>query len=133
MRDKGVRPEHYERFEELLAAARIEHLPRLAPMAILGVTFLGRCLLASNNMVRLAEQIELALFGNAQPIDIGNIQLDSPVGRKWLNLCDVQTMWCHIHNSNEIFLTTDRNFKKETKSPKLITLVAGRVCLPSEL
>jgi hypothetical protein len=134
MRERGVRPDHYERFEELLAAARIEHLPRLDPMVILGVTFLGRCLLASDEMIRLAEQIESALFSNAQPIDIGNRQLDSPAGRKWLNrICDIHTMWCHIHNCNDIFLTTDGNFKKKTKLPKLIALGAGRIYLPSEL
>lgn len=134
MRAKGVRPEHYERFEELLAAARIEHLPRLNPMLILDVTFWDRCILASNEMILLAQNIESILFGNARPIDIAQEGLDSPAGGTWLNrICDVHTMWCHIHNGNEIFLTTDKNFRKETKLPKLIALGAGRICHPSEL
>ena len=40
MRESGVRPDHYEKFEELLVATRIAHLPRLNPMMRLNVTFL---------------------------------------------------------------------------------------------
>lgn len=134
MRERGVKPEHYDRFEELLAAARIEHLPRLNPMLIFDVTFWDRCVWASDEMIQLAQAIESALFGNAQSIDIAKEEHDSPAGRKWLNrICDVHTMWCHIHNGNEVFLTTDDNFTKETKLPKLIALGAGRICHPSAL
>ena len=85
-------------------------------------------------MIQLAEEIELALFGISKRIDISVEKIDSPMGRKWLNrICDIHTMWCHIQNENDIFLTTDRNFKKETKAPKLIALGAGRICHPSEL
>jgi hypothetical protein len=134
MREKGVRPEHYERFEELLTAARIEHLPRLNPMLIFDVTFWDRCIWASDEMTVLAQNIESTLFGNAQPIDVAGEGLDSPAGRKWLNrICDIHTMWCHIQNGNEIFITTDGNFKKATKLPKLHALGAGRICHPCEL
>ena len=43
MREKGVRPDHYEKFEELLELAGIANLPRLNPMMILDVTFWDRC------------------------------------------------------------------------------------------
>jgi hypothetical protein len=134
MREKGVRPESYERFEELLAAARIDHLPRVNPMLIFEVTFWDRCVWASDEMIQLAKNIESVLFGNALHIDIMKEGLDSPAGRKWLNrVCDVNSLWCHIQNGNEIFLTSDKNFKTATKLPKLIALGAGRICHPSEL
>ncbi len=123
MREKGVRPDHYEKFEELLDLAGITHLPRLNPMMIWDVTFWDRCVWADDAMIKLAADIEDVLFGETQKIDISVVGLDSPAGRKWLNrLCDVHSMWCHIYNKNDVFLTTDGDFIRETKMPKLIAL-----------
>lgn len=134
MREQGVRPDQYEKFEELLEKAGIAHLPRLHPLMISDVTFWDRCLWASDEMVRLSDAIRDALFGNSPSVDIATVGLDSPAGKKWLNqVCDVQGMWCHIQNGNEVFLTTDSNFTKETKLPKLIALGAGRICHPCDL
>jgi len=134
MRERGVRPDKYERFEELLVAARIDHLPRINPMLIFDVTFWDRCAWASPGTVQLAKDIESVLFGNAEPINIEKEVLDSPSWRKWLNrVCDVQSLWCHIRNSNDVFLTTDGNFTKKSKLPRLIALGAMRICPPQEL
>lgn len=134
MRQRGVLPDHYEQFEELLESAQIEKLPRLNPMVILDVTFIDRCVFASHEIVKLANEVEEILFPKKLNVDIGTEGLDSPAGRKWLNrLCDVHTMWCHIHNGNEVFLTTDTNFTKQTKLPKLVALGAGRICHPNTL
>jgi len=134
MREKGVRPDHYGRFDELLSLAGIAHLHRLNPMIILDVTFWDRCILSDDAMVKLATGIENALFGETEKIDIVQVGLDSSTGRKWLNrLCDVHSMWCHIYYENDVFLTTDRNFTKETKMPRLVALGAGRICHPNEI
>jgi len=134
MREKGVHPDHYEKFEELLDLARIADLPRLNPMAIWNVTFWDKHVWADDTMIKLAADIEQVLFGKAQKIDIAAEGLDSPAGRKWLNrLCDVHSMWCHIYSKNDVFLTTDGNFTKETKMPRLIVLGAGRICHPHAL
>jgi len=134
MREKGVRPDHYDRFEELLASAGIAHLRRLNPMIILDVTFLDRCILSDDAMIKLAMEIENVLFGEAEKIDIVQVGLDSSAGRKWLNqLCDVHSMWCHIYYKNDVFLTTDRNFTRKTKMPRLIALGAGHISHPNEL
>ena len=85
-------------------------------------------------MNKLADAIEEVLFGRARTIDIASVDLDTPAGKKWLNRqCDVHSMWCHIRNGNEVFLTTDRNFTKKSKLTKLIDLGAGRICHPNEL
>ena len=134
MREKGVRPEHYEKFEELLSAARVELLPRLNPMGIYGVTFWDKCVWGSDEGNQLIQDIAAVLFGDQSLMDLVTEDIDSPIGRKWLNrICDVHTMWCHIHNGNDIFLTTDKNFKKETKLQKLISLGAVRICNPKEM
>ena len=85
-------------------------------------------------MIKLSDQIREVLFGNSPRIDIAALGVDSPLGKKWRNQeCDVQSMWCHIQNKNEVFLTTDRNFAKKTKLPKLIALGAGAVSQPCDL
>lgn len=134
MRQKGVTPDHYEKFEELLASAKVAHLPRLNPMGIYDVTFWGRCVYADDAMSKLSKAIEAVLFPGMPTVDIAREGLDSPAGSKWLNqLCDIHSMWCHIKNGNEVFLTTDTNFTKETKLPKLIALGAGQIRHPNEL
>ena len=133
MRAKGVRPDRYERFEELLSQTGLSHLPRLNPMLILDVTFWDRSVLGDGTAIKLITDIEDALFGGTEKIDIDSASLDSPEGGKWLNrLCDVHGMWCHIKNANDIFLTTDKNFKKYTKRPTLLALGARQICHPQE-
>lgn len=134
MRKKGVRPDNYEKFEELLGQTGISHLPRLNPMMIFDVTFWDRCVWGDDNAIKRAAAIEDVLFGESERIDIASVGLDSPEGGKWLNRqCDVHGMWCHIQNGNDVFLTTDDNFSKETKLPMLLALGAGRICHPREL
>lgn len=134
MRDKGVRPDNYQGFEELLASAEIDHLPRLDPMLIFDVTFFDKCLWPDDAMQKLAQDIESALFGDATKINIETEGLTSPAQKKWLNrICDIHTMWCHIQSGNEVFLTTDKNFSKATKLPRLISLGVGKICSPDEL
>lgn len=88
----------------------------------------------SENMIQLAKDIERVLFGNSKSIVLAQNNLDSPNVRKWLNrICDVHTMWCHIQNGNDIFLTTDKNYLKETKYLRLVALGAGRICQPCDL
>lgn len=134
MRARGVRPDRYDKFEELLTETGLHQLPRLNPMMILDITFWDRCVWGGDETIKLAAEIEDALFGGAEKIDIASVGLDSPEGGKWLNrICDIHGMWCHIQNGNDIFLTADGNFTKETKLPKLIALGARRVCHPEEL
>ena len=134
LREKGVRPDNYIRFEELLEFAGIEHLQRLNPMMILDVTFWDRSVFSDDAMIKLAKEIDDVLFGNAQKIDITEVGLDSSLGQKWMNrLCDVHSMWCHIFYRNDIFLTTDGNFMKKTKLPGLISLGAGNIYHPDSL
>jgi len=93
MRERGVLPDHYEKFEELLKSAQIEKLQRLHPMAIFDVTFLDHCVLADDEMIKLSRDIEEILFPNKLDIDIASEGLNSKNGRKWLNrLCDIHTI-----------------------------------------
>jgi hypothetical protein len=134
MWERGAKPDRYDKFEELLSAAGIGHLERLNPMLMLDITYWDRCVLADDTDIKLVSDIGAVLFGRDAALPPPKEGLDSPVGRKWLNrLCDVHTMWCHIHSGNEIFLTRDSNFHKETKKPELIALGAKEIYSPLTL
>lgn len=134
MRKMGVRPDRYDLFEELLREAGVESLPRLTPMMIWDVTFWDHGLLADESMAELGAQVDRILFGQSEAVDIAAEQQDSPKYAVWLNrLCDVHTMWCHLHYKNDVFVTSDRNFHKKTKVPHLLSLGAGRICKPESL
>ena len=77
MREQGVRPDQYEKFEELLERAGIAHLPRLHPLMIWDVTFWDRAIWASDEMIKLSDAIRDVLFGNSPSIDIATVGIDT--------------------------------------------------------
>jgi len=128
----GVCPDNYLAFEQFLTRIGAAHLPRLDPIGIWNVTFWDRCLYAGKQDEALLDAIKTALFGEDGLTEAG--MSDPDATRKSLNrLCDALTMWCHISHGNEIFLTTDKNFRKATKMPRLLELGAGRICHPHEI
>lgn len=134
MRQRGIKPDRYDLFERLLEDAGIASLPRLIPMMIWDVTFWDHGLWSDEHMAVQAKQIEDVLFGESPPIDITGEPDGSPKAAAWLNrLCGVHTMWCHLHYANNVFVTSDRNFHKTTKLPRLLALGAGKICKPEEL
>lgn len=134
MRKMGIRPDNYDKFEELLTVAGVAHLRRLNPMAFWGITFWDRALWTDDVMKQQSDAIYNVLFGTSKVIDPTSIDLDSNSGHEWINrICDVQGMWCHIQNRNDVFLTTDENFSKKMKLSRLVTLGAKRICHPNQL
>lgn len=134
MRQRGIRPDRFDLFEELLDEAGIRAMPRLMPMMIWDVTFWDHGLWSDVFMANRANEIEAVLFGDSTRIDIAGEPENSPKYAAWLNrICDVQTMWCHLHYGNDIFVTSDRNFHKVTKLPRLVAMGAGRISKPEKL
>jgi hypothetical protein len=130
MRERGIRPDRYDLFEQLLSEAGVAHATRLNPALIWDLTFWDRCVWTSPEDTKLIQDIDAVLFGDSDPVD-PSAGLDSPNGRKWLNrICDVQTLWCHIRNGNDLLVTSDRNFMKQTKLPRLLSLGAGAIRSP---
>ena len=134
MRQRGIRPDRYELFEELLSHAGLEAAPRLRPLMIWDVTFWDHCLWSDEQMQDKAKEVEDVLFGKSPPIDIFGEPDDSPKLAAWLNrICDIQSMWCHLHYKNEVFVSSDQNFHKATKLPRLLKLGAQRIVRPEQL
>jgi hypothetical protein len=133
-RELGVKPDRYDLFEELLSQAGVQLLPRLSPLMVWDITFWDKALWADDKSESEVNAIGEILFAKSWTLSNGADSFDSLAGKKWLNkVCDVQTMWCHLHYNNDMFLTSDQNFMKATKLPKLIALGAGRICSPGEV
>lgn len=134
MRQRGVRPDRYDLFEELLRGASLHHLPRLAPMGIWDITFWDKCVWASDEMANLAERIDAILFPSTPKPKLAAPDLDRSDGAKLVNrTCDVQSIWAHIHYGNDIFCTSDGNFHKATRLRPLLKLGARAIKQPAEL
>jgi len=105
----------------------------LKPTAIFGFSFLDWSLYGDGvgqPMTQLKEDIGSILFSQLFPIT----SLDSKTRNK---LADVMTLWCHIYNKRDIFVTSDKNFHRN--SCQLVELAQNyyghriTICQPSEL
>jgi len=125
------RSDNYAAFEELLNRIGVGDLLRLNPVGIYGVTLWDHCPFAGDRDQVLLESIRNVLFPAIDNTNGGDATQNE---RRDINrLCDTLTMSCHISYENQVFLTTDSNFFKASKLPKLLQLGAGRICRPHEL
>ncbi len=131
--------QNFTEFQEKIAAAGLEKAEILPSIAYADITFLDRCLLASDEMVKLEQKIHEILFPQIE-FYYGDFctrrGIDpsvTPAHPKWRNAkCDVLALWSHITFNGDIFVTSDNNFFKQTKRPALITLGAGNILSPQD-
>jgi hypothetical protein len=124
LRDRTAR-ENYSGFIEVLREAGMDDLPQLPTPATLDFSYLDHCVLVDDDIASLADEIRAVLFGPRQAT-----ATEAPI--KWRNqTCDVLAMWAHISHSNDIFVTSDRNFHKRTKKDRLAALGAHAILTPA--
>ncbi len=136
-KDNG-RLENLSTFKERLVSLSLGHLELLHPMLYFDVTFWDASLWSNEEMQVLERSIHEILFPNIPLLwsdyCIAN-GLDSTVetrDRKWKNAkCDVQAFWSHAWHKRDVFVTSDDNFHKELKKPKLIALAGGHIETPA--
>jgi len=135
----GVLHTNFAQLQKFLAEIGCERCTLLNPMLYLDISFLDHAILADEQMVSLEQKIHDILFPNIPFLwseycrRFGLDSDDEVTDRKWRRAkCDVQAMWCHIHYSNDIFVTQDNNFHKTTKKAELVALGAQEILRPSE-
>ena len=134
----GAQSPTYTPFIGKLQAAGLASAEVLAPLACFDVTYWDNCILADDQMIALEEQIHAILFPTAEFSYSKFCQrhgLDpkgQPIDKRWLNrTCDVASLWCHIHYDGDVFVTTDKNFHKQSKKSALEFLGARQIEYPS--
>lgn len=131
--------ENFSQFQQRLADLQLDHLEILLPPATLDVAYLDQMVLLGDDEHLLLERIHEALFPT-HPFEFQDAVNAAPPGtdlevieRKWRNRrLDAEAMWCHIHYSGDVFVTTDENFFKETKKPQLAALGARLILTPTQ-
>jgi hypothetical protein len=111
-------------------------------LAVIGywdITYWEQCYGAEIDKDGLEESIHTILFPELpfEWVDFRNSQglaTDASFfGTRWLNAkCDVLAMWAHIFHRREVFVTSDQNFLKSTKLPRLVSLGAGHILVPDD-
>lgn len=135
---RGGYIQNFQRFRARLAALGLAHLDILRPMAYWDITFWESSLWADPKMEALERQIHLILFPNVQFSwedycrANGLDPASAPTGR-WRNYkCNVQSIWTHIYNKKDVFVTSDEDFHTAAKKQALIGLGANRIVYPCE-
>ena len=128
----------FDAFRDYLAAIDLAHLEILKPMAYFDISFQDWCIEADDAMQGLEKRIHDILFRQSQFTwedyceEKGMDPAFSPGGNWRKFKCDVQTMWAHIHNKRDVFVTIDDNFHKPGNKAALIGLGAGHIEQPQQ-
>ncbi|MEK4328138.1 hypothetical protein MKX70_20125 [Paenibacillus sp. FSL R7-0312] len=134
----GKKIDNYDIFERFIESIGFSDFEHLYPFLIWNVTFWGKSIWASKNMIELEENIHNILFPNIQYeytnyCAANNITQSNELDKKWLNSrCDSIVMWSHMYYSGDIFITRDNNFHKKEKKKRLLELGAKNIFTPAE-
>lgn len=108
-------------------------------MGYFGVCFFDWCVSTDAEMVEQEKRLHEILFPKIEfdyvgfCASLGVAPSEGPPHGRWLNAkCDVQALWCHIHEGGGFFVTSDGNFHKATKKSRLEQLGVGRIHNPDE-
>lgn len=131
---------HFLNFENRVAALGLQQIEFALPVGKWGITFWDRSLYGDSQTESLERAIHAILFPDVEfeyqdfclrhNLDSAN---SGKQGETWRNAkCDVLGLWSHINGGGDIFVTSDRNFHKQSKKPHLIALGAGSILKPEE-
>lgn len=110
----------YTDFERRVTDLGLAHLLILQPIAYSDIGFWGRGLWADEVMVDRERAIHNALFPHipfswpdfADSVGVSPDTINIPEAKRWRNaFCDRQMYWAHDHQSRDVFVTSDENFR----------------------
>lgn len=129
---------NYILFENFLRNMDIVGHEELMPIMYLDISFWSHALLADEKMSELDQKIHKILFPRIEPehkdyCKAKGLELeDDKVDPEWRNAkIDVLMLWSHLFHEADIFITRDKNFKRNYD--KLIDEIGPMVIMdPSE-
>ena len=130
---------HFSKFKHRLAVIGLGNVEILPTILYFGLGFYGHSLWGGGELDELERKIQGILFPTIE-LEYkdfckkqGLKMDDKKAWSRWVNAkCDVLALWSHIWYDGDIFVTTDQDFHKKTKKPKLIGLGAGKILRPVE-
>lgn len=127
-RREGASAKSFLEFKGKLENIGLDTVEMLKPIGYWDLTFWDYCLWGDPNDT-LEKSIHDVLFSEVT----FRGQPDETKSARWRNAkCDVLGMWSHIHYQCDVFVTSDGNFHKATKKPRLIELGAKAIVTPEE-
>ena len=131
--------ENFGQFQDRLAVLGLGHLELLAPVFVIGVSYLDWGVAAGPESISLLERIHSVLFPQEafefqDVLAAAGPEADTQViEQKWRRRAlDVHALWCHIHYDGDIFVTRDDVFFRQSKRQPLASLGAARILRPSD-
>jgi len=129
---------NFSEFEERIRHVGLTDARILEPIGIYGVAFYGHFIYPDDSMTKLLVDIHTTLFPSMTfDHDAYRLSRKLPPGNldsHWRNaIWDDLALWCHIHYDRDVFLTSDGNFHKHSKKPRLVALGAKEILRPREL
>ena len=123
---KGGLLKSFDEFKKYVLSLGIKNANYLFPMGYWNITKWNYCIFVDKKMVKLEENIKKTLFPSY------NLRKELQLlTKKSINhLCDIQSIWCHIYNKKDVFVTEDKKFYK--KKQQLIQIGAKSIMSPSE-
>ena len=118
----GSHLESFDEFTTRMKKMEIGHLKTILPIAKWGLCFWGFAIYATAEQCERETLIFQTLFPTfpaswqeyAKDQGIDGDDLQHGKAWKWRNrLCDAQAFWSHEHAGYDIFVTTDKNFRKK--------------------
>ena len=129
----------FNEFKQKIAAVGLGHVDILKPIAYLGMAYVDWCYPGGGEATVLERKIHKILFPDIEydyveyRNRLGIDPKDDVIDPKWRNAkCDVLAMWSHISFNGDIFVTSDKNFRKQRNKRQLIALGAGNILTPQE-
>jgi hypothetical protein len=114
--------ENFGEFKSRLAALKLEHLEVLPTITYWGIGFWGVGLFGGTPEMTARERlihetlfptIPFAWSDFAASVGVSSETIKIPEAKRWRNaFCDRQMFWAHDHNSRDVFVTSDENFRK---------------------
>jgi hypothetical protein len=133
----GVRVPDFGIFKKRLSDCGLSSVTLLRPMMYWDITYwdwgvwVGPELLAQERRIHEILFPAIAFDIDEYYASCGGDRGNHRLYKRWLNAkCDVQAMWCHIHNAGELFVTRDNNFLKRSKMARLEQLGAHSIVRP---
>ncbi len=133
-------PSHFSDYDNRIAALGLKQVEKLSPVGKWDMTYWDQSVYGDQRTEALERRIHDILFPDIEfdyqafcKIHSLSPLASDQLNETWRNAkCDVLGLWSHINYGGDIFITSDRNFHKQSKKPRLIALGAKNIMTPQE-